>query len=252
MSRRDYRQCRGRAVQSGVPTFNVANVPGLLADYNPGIFSSLTFNGSTISQMNDTSGTGDANKNVVQATGANQPTYVASSASYNNLPALNFNVAGSAMTSGTWAVAQANPYTLFYVGHTTSAGGSRCFIASNAMNVILYDAATGEQMRFTEDGGTTNLSSGVSTINTPSISFAVSNGVSSQVGVNKLTPNATGSPSGPRSFTNITIGNLGSGQALSQMGPMARALVYAGALTPAQIAYIMTGLGATYGVSIGP
>lgn len=78
--------------------------------------STITLNGSTVSQWNDKSGNG---RNAVQATAANQPTFIASGIS--GKPSLSFNSASSNwMSTGTLNVAMQNDYTVLAVLFTAN------------------------------------------------------------------------------------------------------------------------------------
>jgi hypothetical protein len=78
--------------------------------------STITLNGSTVSQWNDKSGNG---RNATQATAAAQPTYVASS--IGGKPALVFDGASSDwMNTGTLNVAMQNDYTVLAALATTN------------------------------------------------------------------------------------------------------------------------------------
>lgn len=75
---------QAEGIQGAIPT------DSLVAWFNPQIIDSstgITLNGSTVSSWKDTSGT----YNLVQATAANQPTYVQSSATYRGRNYLSFD-----------------------------------------------------------------------------------------------------------------------------------------------------------------
>jgi len=98
--------------------FNPKSISGLAAWYDASVASSLTLNGSTVSQWADLSGNG---RNQSQATAAIQPTYNAT----------GLNGKGTLTTTGTqWMQASA---------FATAAGG-----AYTVFSVLKFDSTTGQ------------------------------------------------------------------------------------------------------------
>lgn len=80
--------------------FDPRSIPGLQVWFDATKRSSLTFNGSTISQWNDLSGNG---RHATQAVGANQPTY--SATSMNGRPGLEFTTSVTNLMDSTATLA---------------------------------------------------------------------------------------------------------------------------------------------------
>jgi hypothetical protein len=97
--------------------FNPKSIPAISAWYDASVASSITLNGSTVSQWNDLSGNG---RHQIQATAAAQPTYNAT----------GLNGKGSLTTTGTqwmqasaFATASGGKYTAFAVLKFDSVAG---------------------------------------------------------------------------------------------------------------------------------
>jgi hypothetical protein len=84
--------------------FNPKSLPGLKVWYDVANTGSMTFNGSTVSQINDLSGNGF---HATQGTANNQPTYSATAA--NGKPRLTFDTTDSLLSSATVADYVLNP-----------------------------------------------------------------------------------------------------------------------------------------------
>ena len=82
----------------------------------------VTLNGSTVSSWADSSGSGDANRTVVQATQAAQPLYTAKDSDFNGHGSLTFSGAQQ-MRSGTWST-QPVAATHYLVGKFTQVSGA--------------------------------------------------------------------------------------------------------------------------------
>lgn len=79
-------RARDRSRPAGAPQWLPTSLSSLAAWYRGDM--GVTLNGGTVSAWADQSGNG---RHLTQGTAAQQPTYVAASASYNNLPALTFS-----------------------------------------------------------------------------------------------------------------------------------------------------------------
>ena len=201
---------------------------------------------ASVSAWPDSSGTGDANKNLAQATGGLQPTIQASNALYNNQPTVTFGGTAPLMQSGTWAVSLAQPFTVILVGHAATAGSRHFFNGTTLANQLsLFDSSNVQIY----DG--TNIASGVTTTATPSIMIAVFNGASSSIAVRQNTPQTSGSITNSDPLSLVTMGNYsGGGNACN--GPIAEAIVISGVITsPQRIAACTNYLAKKYGLTQG-
>jgi len=136
--------------------------------------STITLNGSTVSQWNDKSGNG---RDVLQGTATSQPAYGA--ALINGKPALSFDGVDDAILTATTNVSFSNSASVFAVQNntaTTGNGGSFDFIFSP--NFIDIFSAAPNQIRW-EIGNSSNgtLGSNTHTVvsNTPYIFSGVGN-----------------------------------------------------------------------------
>lgn len=111
----------------GSRLFNPANIPGLRAWYDASVASSVTLNGSTVSQWNDLSGNGF---HLTQTTAANQPTWVSSA--INSRPALQWPSASAANNIRliNTSFTMTRPYTIFAVFKTTLKTGQGAYQAT--------------------------------------------------------------------------------------------------------------------------
>lgn len=109
-------------------------IPGLMLwlDSRQGVAVTAT----KVTQWNDRSGVGDANRNVAQAVAANQPTYNTGNASYGGLPTIDFTTAGAPkfLQSGNWSAAPPNEGTLVVVGNFDNTATAEIMICDNAAN----------------------------------------------------------------------------------------------------------------------
>jgi hypothetical protein len=215
--------------------------PSLLAWYRSD--KGVTVTGSGVSTWADQSGTGDANKNAVQAVDANRPPLVASDANFNNLPSINF-AATKFLKTGVWAVAMAGPTTVFIVGMTTSNG--TCWYVNSLGNPMgMFSAASNFKM--TDEGSV--LASGASTANIPSIMVCVFNDPSSTIAVRQNTPQNTGL-AGTGAATGLTLGAFQDGSA-NLIGQMTEVIVANGPVSAGKIARVTAYASLRYAIAQG-
>lgn len=233
---------QGRRTSGGVVSVAAPKtIPGLQLWLRADL--GVTLNGSNVSAWADQSGNGDANRNAVQATGAQQPPFVASSASYGNQSVINFT-SSTGLVTGTWSAALTQPFTVFLIGHTTDNATNNFFFDSLADAALVIDGGPGA---LTADLPL-NLAGLGTTFNTPSACYVVGNGASSQIAVRVRTAQVTGN-AGTNGATGLVIGrNVGTN---SLLGPLAEIAVYSGALSAGQINTFMTYAAARYGLTIG-
>jgi hypothetical protein len=90
-----------------------------------------------VQQWNDQSASGDANKNLSQATLANQPQFNAANAGFNLAPTLTLSSASSTtMSSGTWAVELVQPSTWIVASSNRNLTTTRTLITGNTFSVL--------------------------------------------------------------------------------------------------------------------
>lgn len=228
----------------GALAFTPKSLPGLVAWYRADLGVTVA---TGVSSWADQSGTGDANKNLTQATGTKQPTLNTADAAYNNQPTLSFARASvQALHSGTWSAAQAQPSTTFIVGNDDGTATNQFYCDGNAAATqVLGNNGAGNYQAYagtTLAGGTPSSS--------PRILAAVFNGASSSLFISAKTAVATGN-AGATGLTGFTAGAAGDSVSNTLNGKIAEIIIYSGALSAAQIAQVLTYLGARYAIAIG-
>jgi len=201
---------------------------------------------ASVSAWPDSSGTGDANKNLAQATGGLQPTIQASNALYNNQPTVTFGGTAPLMVSGTWASSLAIPFTVILVGHDATSGNHYFFDGQTAGQLSIFDAS-GNMTMF----DSASLASVVTAVATPSITTCVFNNTTSSIAVRQNTPQTSGTDGGTTPLVQVTMGNFHGG-ANACNGPIAEVIVISGVITsPQRIAACTNYLAKKYGLTQG-
>lgn len=236
----------------GAPlAFDPTQITGLKAWYRADL--GITLNSTTVSAWADQSGTGDTNKNLVQATGASQPTYNAADAAYNNKPTLSFS--GSQMHSGTWSSALAQAFTVYVAGNVTAVSGSTMFFFNSSSDkawVISRDnGASGPQSSLAMYAGTTLATNSLSApqLNSKSLMCAVFNGASSSGYVNSLATTYCTGQVGSVGVTDAIVGAYAGG-GLALTGKIAEIIVYSGGHSLADRTSVLTYLSSRYAVTL--
>ncbi len=245
-----------RLLRPTASIFNPKSIAGLKVWYDVGYTPSLTFNGSTVSEIADLSGNGF---NATQDIANNQPTYSATAA--NGRPRLAFDSTDLLLSTATVADYFLNPTTApeftfiaacyappypagsLNWGSNAQANG-RVLIVSNfgsGGNVII-DIANASGGRLSGAIAEPTSDPHIMTFyrHTANMAFRVD-------GVTLLSKsNASGN------FTTTTaqlqIGKTGDGGTGSNF--FSEVLVYAGALSPSQLAAAERGLGRKWGISV--
>lgn len=99
---------------------SIATIPGLYCDYDLRV--GVTLNGSDISAISCQQG----NENMIQATAADQPLFIATDSDFNNQPSAEFDGVTETMTSD-YASAFEQPNTIFVVGKQAVTGAGQQF-----------------------------------------------------------------------------------------------------------------------------
>lgn len=208
----------------------------------------VTAAGSDVSAMLDQSGNGDdAVTPAGPPDGYGAPQLVATDADYNDLPTVNFiDGTNSALeTPGADGIGT-NPFTIVYVGHNTS-GTSVPYFLNTVGGVSV--SIEGVSWKFEANGDEFNpgFSSG-----TPAINVFVFNGASSKFYQNDKTATNVNMTTAHNVTTGWNVGCYrNNGDIFSAAGPVARALIFDGAMSQADVETLLDGLGAIYGFSIG-
>lgn len=192
------------------------------------------------------------NGNAAAITGGSEPTYTATNAGFNSLPTMDFPAAATKNVVVPDLGLTTGAVSFVVVGNANPASGNAyVFSASNAKAEVYYGQAT-SFTNGSNDDGTTNLIG--DPISSSSVLVYIANGASSKIYVNKKT--AVVGAAGAQDLTakTIRLGNYGpfAGAGFSQTGSTAHFLAYSGALSNADVAYLLSGFGALAGIAIGP
>lgn len=246
MSRRDGQRLK-RGNPSRLGPWNPRALSGLAAWYRADLGITIA---TGVSAWADQSGTGDPNKNAVQATGTRQPAYNASNASFAGRPTLTFTAAnGQNLFSANWAATVAQPISAIVVGSTPHPATNIIALDLNTTELSLDSASTGAPQGYA--GTIVNATAG--DFANPTIFGCVFNGASGAWYVSQKTGTTVNfGANGP--ITATCIGGLYSAPANSTNnwnGPIAEVIVYSRALSAAEMGQLMLYAGARYGITIG-
>ena len=204
--------------------------------------------GNSVSAWNDQSGTGDTNKNCLQATPNAQPTWNKSNASYNGRPTIDFNGTTDYLQSGAWTSALGQPFTSFVIGHSTS-----------ATNAIALDNLAAHQTSMQCNSGLFEIyaGSGLNSVSgnwaVPGVATAIFFGILSQLWFNQQTGQSN-NQAGANNMTGTTIGGYGASPGNttnSWTGSIAEIMIYNTSLSAANIDTLQLYAGTQYGITIG-
>jgi hypothetical protein len=216
---------------------------------------------NAVSQWNDQSGTGDANKHVVQATGTAKPTLAAVSATYNNRSTISFD-GGDSLIGGAWTASQATPFTIYIVGRQPTPTDGQLFMGdrSSAIGIVRIrnnggsggpngslHLNNGGADAFTTAGGIdwSAVRVGCITYDTPSSGTAT--GYVSRYSTTFCTATAAGTST----LTGTAIGSNAAGSGSFLIGEIAEIIIYSGAHNATTRQLIMSNyLGDAYAVSV--
>jgi hypothetical protein len=204
----------------------------------------------SVSQWDDQSGTGDANKNVAQATAGNQPLFNASDANLGGRPSLTFSKARKdRLVSGTWTVANPSPATWFLVGSLTSRDSGGYSLAVDGI------VGTNRQGLGTSNGnGLIAFSGTILTDGAFTTGKFVQCGVmgaSGKIYVNAKTA-AASATTGTQTLTGLSVGtDAGNTTGNVWDGQIAEVIGYNRALSQGEVETVLTYLGTRYAIAIG-
>ena len=236
--------------------FNPKSISGLKLWLDVANASSMTFNGNTVSQINDLSGNGF---HATQGTANNQPTY--SATGLNAKPALAFDVTDSFLSSASIADLVASPASspaIAVIVVTFSAAASAGFAAGsdNAANGRLFLSAPFDNTgaAFLDVAGTSGgrLSFTVTSAQQvqPSVYVFRRNGADMSVRRNGV---ALASKANASQTFSATTAKLQIGQTVGLTGfacTMSEMLCYSAGLTETQMQTIERALGKKWGVVV--
>jgi hypothetical protein len=242
---------------------NLSGSTGFLAGYyddvSPPLFSTLrawyradlgvTQVAGVVSQWNDSSGAGDANRNLSQSTAASKPAFTASNANFNGKPTIDTDGVDDFLDSGTFSGgAYAQPITMYIVARSNSLATGPSLVDSPTVNrEVPFIGGGGEVNMFA--GAVITSAAGAWTNATTHVTCFVWNGASSAAYVDRYnTATVTGNP-GAASFDAIRVGYTAAGSRQFN-GSYGEIIVYSGAHNATTRQSIMQGLGTRYGVTV--
>lgn len=234
--------------------FNPKSISGLKLWLDVANTSSLTFNGSTVSQVRDLSGNGF---HATQSTANNQPTYQAAGA--NGKPALFFDVNDIVTSAATVADYVLTPTTspittIMYVGYmpTLANSGNLSFGSDNQSNgrfffSLFFGGATMYLDVANVSGGRLSATLSVSDFTSPVVLTVLRHGATMRVRRNGVTIASKTNASGNYSTTTAAFRipeSTNNQQYLSEL------VAYQAALSDSQIATAERGLGKKWGITV--
>lgn len=208
----------------------------------------ITPNGPNVAAWADQSGTGDANKNLLQGTPGDQPGYNATDADFNGHGSITFGIGGTPLATGVFGSPIPNPATWYIVGRYGATTNYQKIISGlSSGNRQDFDITTADKL---------NVFSGASVTATATTGYRGNLFVASPIfgAVAGVYSNSTG--------TNLLSGNCGAltenGFYLGSFndksspfnGKIAFIAVYAGAHTASQRFKIMRYLSSKYGIAV--
>lgn len=234
---------RSTRVPSGILAItSPLQIPGIAAWYRMDL---LVTQAGTVSAWGDSSGTGDANKNLAQATAGKRPTYTAADAAYNNQPTATYAGASlQELDSAAWSAALSAPYTVFVVGNYDGGVGAEGWVgdSTNLVQLVINNGGTG-----TGAYSGAFIQSGMANAATPKIICAVF-GTSGAIYDTARTARATGT-TGTNALSRIFVGVDAGGHYIN--GTIAEVIVYSRALSAAEINAVMNYCGNRYAITVG-
>jgi len=237
--------------------FNPKSISGLKLWLDVANTSSLTFNGSTVSQVNDLSGNGF---HATQGTANNQPTYQATG--LNGKPTLYFDTTDSVTSSATIADYFLTPtssptvYIVMVAYMQTLANGGNIIFGSDAQagGRLFFANFLGGATMFLDtvnaSGGRLSATLTESDYLTPVVLTAFRNGASMGVRRNGVSVASKANASGNYSATTakLQLGKCDGGGA--NIMYLSECVVYAAALSSSDLAKAERGLGKKWGVTV--
>lgn len=244
---------------AGFPSSSFGNVNGLegnipsdslVAWFNPQIVdgtNGITLNGNTVSSWKDTSGT----YNLVQATAANQPTYVQNSRTYKNRNFLSFDSTDTlqlnASTLGIGTNAVYTIITLYFYSVNNSTGFAALIYNSGGAGQYLFGTTTAGGRSISFNDGTNrviNSAADTATLSLKGMEINRTNGaLYSHFGNTFRISSAAISTT----LTDYNGGNFRLGNVTSGTMTMFDTLIYNRALTQAEYSSIFNYFNGLYG-----
>ena len=187
-------------------------------------------------------------------TGGAEPTYTATNAGFNNLPTMNFPDAGTKRCSVPDLGLTTGAATFLIVCSSYDVTSNGYIMSSSNGAVEVFSGTAGGGVSGTNDAAST-LVTGDAIASAAAVLVWVANGASSKLYVSKKT--AVSGPAGSQNLTGLTLrlGHYGASVSgagsWAQGGSTAHFMAFNGALSQADVEYLLTGFGVLAGVTIG-
>lgn len=233
-----------------------ASTPFVPGDYGTVLIdldaAHVTTSGSLVTAMVDQG----PNAWNATAPGGSEPSYTASDASYNGKPTVNFPTGATKYldtTSSIGTTIATNPITIFVAGHGTdnTVSGPRLMSIAGTADIGVTPRAAGSFNWTVNPNSGGGIAGAANSGFNPAVVGAIVNGASSKLYVDTKTAAAITCDAHSASGA-LRVGNYvgGASTLFTLAGPVARILIYSGAMSDANVQAVMTALGAMYGITI--
>lgn len=229
--------------------FNPKEIANLLGWYRAD--QGVTLVSGLVSAWADISGSGDAGRNLAQATAGLRPTPVASDSRLGGAPAISFPRANDILQSGSWSPAVVFPSTMYLVGYQTSPIIGLMIDGVDTSNrQYLYVSSDHEySMGTSGSADATGSAGGTNAVANPHVicaNFAASGAI-------YIDDSQTAKGSGVMTSKNppgISVGNVENDAGLTYNGSIGEVLIYGGSHDAATRKRVFAYLGGRYGVAV--
>ncbi len=229
----------------GGSTFTPPSLLGLVAWYRADKGITIA---TGVHTWADQSGTGDSNKNLIQATGSAQPTLNATDAAFNNQATLSFVSASSQyLQSATWASSLSQPATIFVVGSDDGSASIEVYVDGTGATqrmVIEKDNATQYQW-YAGTAQNKTLTTGAK-----AVLAGMFNNTTSFAYYSAKTPVLSNSTFGTEPIIGLTVGAAYNGSNPLN-GKIAEVIIYNSNLSATNINQVLAYVGTRYNITIG-
>lgn len=236
MRRPNFRRAAGRGGVSG-GVFTPKALSGLVLWLRGDL--GITLNGSTVSAWADQSGQG---QNLVQATGANQPTFSAADVTYNNRPLIS-SAATTQFLVGSAGYATSQPHTAIVVGECQTANGTFFAAGDSSNSGWLFLNNTSLKIF-----ASLTLTDAVS-VATPKVMMGIFNGAASFVGASDWISGGTSGDAGATGTVRWATGAYTDGL-FGAVNKIAEIIVYSKVVSAAEKATLAAYLTNRYALAI--
>lgn len=200
--------------------------------------------------LNDQSGTGDPNKNMVLTTPGSFPAYNPADPNFAFKPSISITAANSLKSGGVWSNQVPPPYTIFWVGSSSNGASTTIFQQQSAViDIALQVTVTGTQYAV-EINGTTSAGTTFAAITTPFIVMLNVGKAATQGSLNAMTQDTGAAVTANANFLGAKTFQLGA-TVSGYNGVVAEYIAFNRALTNGELYTVMHYLGTRYRVSIG-